>query len=97
MNKWKDTAITSVDVTRKVGGVQKTILAANSLVIVERELPTGLILVVDINPKKSDRRHYKLKTSEIVIENYQDTRDIHMQMLLADGWDAQDLLNVPNE
>lgn len=92
MNKWKDTAMTSKEITRKYSSVEKVVFPANSLVIIEKELSEGLFLVSDTNPRKAERRRYKLKISDLIIENYSDTRDINIQMLLADGWDAQDLL-----
>ncbi|HEY5561778.1 MAG TPA: hypothetical protein VIK72_08505 [Clostridiaceae bacterium] len=92
MNKWKDTARTSNDIIRKYSGGVKTVFSKNALVIIEKDLSEGLFLVWDSNPKKIERRHYKLKMSEIIIEDYSNTRDINVQMLLADGWDAQDLL-----
>lgn len=94
MNKWKDTARTSIEIVKNYENGEKASLSKNSLVVIEKELPEGLFLVFDCNPKKSQRRHYKLKPSEIVIEDYGVTRDINVQMLLADGWDAQDLLRV---
>jgi len=92
MNKWKDTARTSKEIKRKYGGGEKLIFAKNALVIIEKELSEGLFQVLDCNPKKIERRHYKLKTSEIIIEDYSNTKNNNVQMLLADGWDAQDLL-----
>lgn len=92
MNKWKDTARTSKEIVKNYASGEKAFLSANTLLIVEKELSDGLFLVLDTNPEKAERRHYKLKTSEIIIEDYSITRDINVQMLLADGWDAQDLL-----
>jgi len=92
MNKWKDTARTSKEIVKKYASGEKVIFSQNSLVIIEKELSEGLFLVFDTNPKKSERRHYKLKISEFILEDYSITRDINIQMLLADGWDAQDLL-----
>ena len=92
MNKWKDTARTSKEITKKYSRGEKTVLAENSLIIIEKEISNGLYFAYDTNPKKSERRSYKLKASEIIIEDYSITRDINVQMLLADGWDAQDLL-----
>lgn len=92
MNKWKDTARTAKDIIKKYGGVEKTVLPKDSLVIVEKELKEGIVMVLDTNPKKIERRGYKLKTADIIIEDYSITRDINIQILLADGWDAQDLL-----
>jgi len=96
MFKWKDTARTSKEIKRKYSGNEKVVLSKDALVIIERVLADGLFLVVDINPRKSERRNYKLKTSEIIVEDYSITRDINVQMLLADGWDAQDLLRQNN-
>jgi len=92
MNKWKDTAMTTKEITRKYSGVEKVVFPINSLVVIEKELSEGLFMVSDTNPRKAERRRYKLKISDLIIENYSDTRDINIQMLLADGWDAQDLL-----
>lgn len=92
MNKWKDTARTSKKIVKNYANGDKAVLSENTLVIIEKELSEGLFLVIDTNPKKSERRTYKLKISEIIIEDYSVTRDINVQMLLADGWDAQDLL-----
>lgn len=92
MYKWKDTARTSHEIIKIYANGEKAVLSENTLLIIDKELPDGLLLVLDTNPKKARRRHYKLKTSEIIIEDYSVTRDINIQMLLADGWDAQDLL-----
>ncbi|MHB8061141.1 MAG: hypothetical protein ACYDG2_00695 [Ruminiclostridium sp.] len=92
MNKWKDTARTTKEIIKKFANGEKVVLSKDSLVIIEKELSEGLFLVSDINPKKADRRHYKIKMSELILEDYSITRDINMQMFLADGWDAQDLL-----
>jgi hypothetical protein len=92
MNKWKDTARTSKEIVKNYARGEKAFLSVNTLLIIEKELSDGLFLVLDTNPEKAERRHYKLKTSEIIIEDYSVTRDINVQMLLADGWDAQDLL-----
>ena len=92
MNKWKDTARTSEEIIKNYANGEKAVLSKNTLIIIEEELPAGLFLVLDTNPNKKERRHYKLKPSEIIIEDYSVTRDINIQMLLADGWDAQDLL-----
>lgn len=92
MNKWKDTARTTGEIVKNYASGEKAVLSKNVLLIVEKELSEGLFLLVDTNPKKGARRHYKLKASEIAIEDYSITRDINIQMLLADGWDAQDLL-----
>lgn len=79
MNKWKDTAITVKD---------------NTLVIIEEDLSATHYLVSDTTPSKAERRYFKMKKSEVTIEDYSITRDINIQMLLADGWDAQDLLRL---
>ena len=92
MYKWKDTARTSKEIIKNYSNGEKAVLSENSLVIIEKDLSQGLFLVLDTNPKKAQRRHYKLKMSEIILEDYSVTRDIHIQMLLSDGWDAQDLL-----
>jgi hypothetical protein len=92
MNKWKDTARTSEEIIKNYASGEKAALAKDTLLVVEAELPGGLFLVLDTNPNKKERRHYKLKKSEIILEDYSVTRDINIQMLLADGWDAQDLL-----
>lgn len=92
MNKWKHTARTIVEISKSFIKNQKTVLREGSLVIVEKEVSEGQYIVTDSNPKKSARRQYNLNLSEIKIEDYTDTRDINIQMLLADGWDAQDLL-----
>ena len=92
MNKWKDTARTSTEIIKINANGEKEILSKNALIIIEKDLSEGLFLVLDSNPKKSERRSYKLEMSEIIIEDYSITRDINIQMLLADGWDAQDLL-----
>ena len=92
MNKWKDTARTNKEIIKNYANGERAVLSENALVIIEKELSEGLFLAMDTNPKKSQRRQYKLKASEITIENYSVTRDINIQMLLADGWDAQDLL-----
>lgn len=92
MNKWKDTARTTIEKTKKFASGEKAVLSINALVIIEKELSEGLFIVSDINPNKSERRRYKLKLSELVFEDYSITRDINIQILLADGWDAQDLL-----
>jgi hypothetical protein len=97
MNKWKDTARTSKEIIKNYASGEKAVLSKNSLVIIEKVLSGGLYLVLDTNPKKTDRRQYKLKASEIIIEDYSVTRDINVQTLLADGWDAQDLLSHPLE
>ena len=97
MNKWKDTARTSGEIIKNYTSGEKAVLSKNSLVIIEKVLSERLFLVLDTNPKKADRREYKLKTSEIIIEDYSVTRDINVQILLADGWDAQDLLRHPLE
>lgn len=94
MNKWKDTARTSSEIIKKYVSGEKAILSKDTLVIIEKELSEELFLVLDTNPKKSERKHYKLKKSEIIIEDYSITRDINIQMLMADGWDAQDLLRL---
>jgi hypothetical protein len=93
MNKWKDTARTTVEITKFFTKNEKTVIPINTLAIVEKEISEGLYFVTDSNPRKSARRKYKVKLSEIKIEDYAVTRDINIQMLLADGWDAQDLLN----
>ena len=92
MNKWKDTARTSKEILRNYASGEKVVFSENALIIIEKDLSEGLFLVMDSNPKKAERRKYKLKASEIIIEDYSVTRDINIQMLLADGWDAQDLL-----
>ena len=92
MNKWKDTARTSKEIIKKYASGEKAVLAKDTLVIIEEDLAKELFIVLDTNPNKAERRHYKLKMSEIIIEDYSVTRDINIQMLLADGWDAQDLL-----
>ena len=92
MNKWKDTAKTSMEIIRKSTHDEKVVLSKDTLVIIEKDLSDGLFIVLDSNPNKAERRHYKLKASEIIIEDYSISRDINVQMLLADGWDAQDLL-----
>lgn len=92
MNKWKDTARTSTEIVRTYSHVDKIILTKNSLVVIIKELSDEVFLVWDTNPKKSERKHYKLKKFELILEDYSITRDINIQMLLADGWDAQDLL-----
>lgn len=92
MNKWKDTARTIVEITKNTGRTEKTVILEDTLFIVEKEISEGLYLVSSSNPKKSARRQYKFSSAEIKIEDYAITRDINIQMLLADGWDAQDLL-----
>ena len=92
MNKWKDTARTSEEIIKHFANGQKAVLAENTLVLIEKEISKDLFLVTDTNPKKSQRRQYKLKLEDIKFEDYDITRDINIQMLLADGWDAQDLL-----
>lgn len=92
MNKWKDTARTSKEIIKENANGNKVIFSKNALIIIEKDLSEGLFLVLDANPKKKERKHYKLKMSEIIIEDYSVTKNINIQMLLADGWDAQDLL-----
>jgi hypothetical protein len=92
MNKWKDTARTSKEIIKNYASGETTVLPENSLVIIEKALSEELFLVTNTPPKKSDRRRFKIKKSEVVIEDYTITKDINIQMLLADGWDAQDLL-----
>ncbi|MGE4282724.1 MAG: hypothetical protein AB7G87_03295 [Clostridia bacterium] len=92
MKKWKDTARTSEEIVKNHVNGRKAVISKNALVIIEKELSGGLFMVSDNNPIKAERRRYKLKMSEIIFEDYSITRDINMQMLLADGWDAQDLL-----
>ena len=91
MQKWKDTARTTMEIKRKYKSGIKTVFPKDSLIIIEKEVSEGLLLVMDINQKKSDRRYYKMVASEISIEDYSLTKD-NIQMLIADGWDAQDLL-----
>lgn len=92
MNKWKDTARIKEEITKKFAYGEKVVIPKNALVIIEKELPDGSFKVWDTNPNPAERRHYKVKSTDIIMEDYSDTRDINMQMLLADGWDAQDLL-----
>jgi hypothetical protein len=92
MNKWKDTARTTNEIIKKFARGEKVIISKDSLVIIEKELSEGLFLVSDTNPRKSERRHYKIKLAELILEDYSITRDLNIQTLLADGWDAQDLL-----
>ena len=92
MNKWKDTGRTSMEIVRKYSRGENVVLTKDALVIIENVLSNGLLQVSDCNPKKSERRRYKLAASEIIIEDYSITKNINIQMLLADGWDAQDLL-----
>ncbi len=92
MNKWKDTARTTSEIVKNYANGETASLSKGTLVIVEKKISDDLFLVWDINPNKSERRHYKLKASEMILEDYGVTRDINIQMLLADGWDAQDLL-----
>jgi hypothetical protein len=92
MNKWKDTARTIKKITKHIGKTEKIVILEDMLFIVEREITEDLYLVTSTNPKKAARRQYKLSNKEIRIEDYDITRDINIQMLLADGWDAQDLL-----
>ena len=95
MNKWKDTARTTEEIIKNYTSGEKVVLSKNSLVIIEKDLSKDFILVLDTNPKKAERKKYKIKMSEIIIEDYSVTKDINIQMLLADGWDAQDLLRNP--
>lgn len=90
--KWKDTARTSKRIVKSYTNGEKTVLSENTLVVVEKEISEGLFLVLDTNPNKAERRRYKLKLSDLTIEDYSITKEINIQMLLADGWDAQDLL-----
>jgi len=92
MNKWKDTARTTKEIVKKCSTGEKEVLSKDTLIIIEKELSETQFLVFDSNPRKIERKQYKLKRSEIIIEDYSVTRDINIQMLLADGWDAQDLL-----
>lgn len=92
MNKWKDTALTAEEIIKHFANGQTVVLASNTLVLIEKEISKDLFLVSDTNPKKSLRKQYKLKLKELNFEDYDITRDINIQMLLADGWDAQDLL-----
>ena len=92
MNKWKDTARTINKITKRNTKGKIVVLLENVLVIIEKEISQDLYLVTDINPRKDARSQYKLSLAEIKIEDYDITRDINIQMLLADGWDAQDLL-----
>lgn len=94
MNKWKDTARTSREIIKIYANGKKAVLLKDSLIIIEKEISEGFFLVVDTNPKKAERRQFKLKISDMIFEDYSITRDINIQMLLADGWDAQDLLRV---
>jgi hypothetical protein len=92
MNKWKDTARTTGKITKRNTHGEIVVLLENEMVIVEREISKDIYLVTNINPRKPERRQYKLNLEEIKLEDYYVTRDINVQMLLADGWDAQDLL-----
>jgi hypothetical protein len=92
MNKWKDTARTIVKIVKNTGRTEKMVIPEDTLFIVEREISEGLYLVTSSNPKKGARRQYKFSDKEVKIEDYDLTRDTNIQMLLADGWDAQDLL-----
>jgi hypothetical protein len=92
MNKWKDTARTIVKVVKNIDREEKMVIPEDTLFIVEKEFSEGQYLVSNSNPKKAERRQYKLSNKQIKIEDYDITRDINIQMLLAEGWDAQDLL-----
>lgn len=92
MNKWKDTARTSKEIVKSYASGEKVVIPENTLVIIEKELPGGLVLILDTNPEKVERRHHKLKTSEVIVEDYSVTKEINVPILLSDGWDAQDLL-----
>lgn len=96
MNKWKDTARASKEIVKQYKS-GKVVFAENTLFVIEKEISDELYLVLDTNPKKAERGQYKLKAEEINIEDYDITRDINIQMLLADGWDAQDLLKLVNK
>lgn len=92
MNKWKDTARTTKEIIKNYASGEKVVLPENMLVIIEKEISKDIYLVTNTTPRKVERRQYKLSKAEIAIEDYAITRDINIQMLLADGWDAQDLL-----
>jgi hypothetical protein len=92
MNKWKDTARTLNEIVKQYASGEKVVLPENTLLIIEEEISKELYLVTDSRPKKAERRRFKLNIKDIRIEDYGITRDINIQMLLADGWDAQDLL-----
>ena len=97
MNKWKDTARIAGEITKRNSHGGNTVLLEKELVIVESEISENLFLVTNINPRRKYRRQYKLTSEEIKMEDYDITRDINIQMLLADGWDAQDLLRKDNK
>jgi 16S rRNA C1402 (ribose-2'-O) methylase RsmI len=92
IKKWKDTARAAREITKKYATGEKLVIAENSLFVIEKEMNGEQYLVVDSNPKKSQRRRYKLAFADVKVEDYDITRDINIQMLLADGWDARELL-----
>ena len=92
IKKWKDTARAAKEITKNYSDGKIVVIPENTLFVILKEMKNGEYLLSDSNPAKNQRRRYKLKIEDITIEEYADTRDINMQMLLADGWDAKDLL-----
>lgn len=92
MNKWKDTARVKSEIIKKNIRQEEIVIQQGSLFVIEKELPKNKYLVSDTNPNSSSRRQFSISQDVLVLEDYSITRDINIPMLLADGWDAQDLL-----
>ena len=92
MTKWKDTARAKREIIKKDPKGEDIIIREGTLLVIEDELPKDKYLVSDTSPEIKVRRRFSVDKEDVVLEDYGITKEINIHMLLADGWDAQDLL-----